>query len=384
MEEKMVKKQQELLDEFMGYVKEIYDNPELGNQEYKTSKLLASVLVKYGFETKCPNLLETDFLGIYESKKKGPKIAYLCEYDALPDVGHGCGHNLIGVTSILAAIMLKEEIDEIGGSIYVFGCPAEENFGGKVELAKLDAFKVCDAAMMLHPSSKYQVGSRTSALIPVRFTFHGKTGHGCNPYEAKSALDGAVMTYQGISLLRQFFKPGTYLHGVITNGGKAANVIPDLAVLDYYFRAPSMKYATYVKDRAIKVATDIADMYDLTLETEIYESIYEDKKINYTLAKELKKIFSEMGIDAADVNEVPAGSSDVGAVSYQIPTIEGNMQICDSSVGGHTREFADATISSKGKEALKNGSLALAKLGYNLITNKELLQEVKDEFKKDI
>ena len=141
--DKMIKKQDELLEEFKGYVKEIYLNPELGNAEYKTSKLLSNVLVKYGFNTKCPNLLKTDFLGIYESKKEGPKLAYLCEYDALPEVGHGCGHNLIGVTSILAAIMLKEVIDEIGGSIYVFGCPAEENFGGKVELAKLNAFKCC-------------------------------------------------------------------------------------------------------------------------------------------------------------------------------------------------------------------------------------------------
>ena len=144
----MEKKQNELLEEFNSYVKEIYDNPEIGNVEYKTSRLLANVLIKYGFETKCPNLLETDFLGIYESKKQGPKLAYLCEYDALPEIGHGCGHNLIGVTSILAAIMLKEVIDNIGGSIYVFGCPAEENFGGKVQLAKLKAFDGCDVAMM--------------------------------------------------------------------------------------------------------------------------------------------------------------------------------------------------------------------------------------------
>ena len=341
----MEKKQNELLEEFNSYVKEIYDNPEIGNVEYKTSRLLANVLIKYGFETKCPNLLETDFLGIYESKKQGPKLAYLCEYDALPEIGHGCGHNLIGVTSILAAIMLKEVIDNIGGSIYVFGCPAEENFGGKVQLAKLKAFDGC--------------------------------GH---PEEGNSALDGVITTYQGISMLRQFIKPGCFIHGVITNGGKAANVIPEVATIDYYFRAPDIKYANYIKERAINIANGAALMHKLTVEHEIYECIYEDKKINYTLAKELKSIFKDMGIDASDVDEVPAGSSDVGAVSYQIPTIEGNMKICDSNVCGHSKEFALATISEEGKLALKNGSKALAILGYNLITKPELLIKVKEEF----
>lgn len=383
MESKMMVKQNELLEEFMGYVKDLYDHPELGNEEFYAVKLLAGVLSKYGFETKAPNLLKTDFLGFYDSHKPGPTIAYLCEYDALPDIGHGCGHNMIGVTSILAAIMLKEEIDNIGGKIKVFGTPAEENFGGKVELAKLNAFKDSDVAMMLHPSSKYAVGSKTSALIPVRFTFHGHTGHGCNPYEAASALDGAITTYQGISMLRQFLKPGSFIHGVISNGGKAANVIPDLAVLDYYFRAPSIKYASYIKERAENIANSAAQMHHLTVESSIYEAIYEDKKINYTLAKELKSIFSQMGIEAEDVNEIPGGSSDVGAVSYQIPTIEGNMKICEKNVCGHTREFAAATISSAGLEALKNGSLALAQLGYNLITKPELLVEVKNEFKEN-
>lgn len=381
---KMELKQKELLEEFNGYVKKIYDNPELGNEEYKTSKLLASILVKYGFETKSPNLLKTDFLGVYDSKKPGPNICYLCEYDALPEIGHGCGHNMIGVTSILAAIMLKEELDGIGGKISVFGCPAEENFGGKVELAKLGAFKDCDVAMMLHPGSKYAVGSRTSALIPVRFTFRGKTSHACNPYNAASALDGAVSTYQGISMLRQFVKPGCFIHGVMTEGGKAANVIPDLAILDYYFRAPTIKYANYIKYKATNIAKSAASMHNLTLEDSIYEAIYEDKKINYTLAKELKKIFKELGIEADDVNEVPGGSSDVGAVSYQIPTIEGNMKICDDNICAHTREFAAKTISEEGKTALKNGSMALAMLGYNLITNKELMESVKYEFEKNI
>lgn len=380
--DKLLKKENELLNEFNEYVKDIYNHPEIGNQEFRTSKLLANILIKYGFKTKVPNLLKTDFLGVYNAKKSGPKIAYLCEYDALPEIGHGCGHNLIGVISILAAIMLKEVIEDIGGSIYVFGCPAEENYGGKVELSKLGAFDDVDVALMLHPSSKYSVGGKTLAIIPIRYTFHGKSAHGCRPEDGKNALDGAINTYVGINMLRQYLKPGCYIHGVISNGGKAANVIPDLASIDYYFRAPSIKYADYIRCRATKIAKGAAQMSDLKVEETIYESIYEDKKINYTLAKELKKIYYEMGIIAEDVNETPSGSSDIGAVSYKVPTIEGTIKICDDNICAHSKEFASATISKQGQEALKLGALALAKLGYNLICDKELLSEVKNEFKE--
>ncbi len=372
----------ECKEEFEKYVEELYLHPELGNEEYKSSKLLATALEKYGFKTKCPNLLETDFLGIYESKIKGPKIAFLCEYDALPEIGHGCGHNLIGNISILAAIGLKEIIDQIGGSIYVFGTPAEENFGGKVELAKKGAFNEIDCAMMLHPSDKNGVGAKTLALIPVRYEFFGKTAHGAKPYDGASALDAAVITYQGINMLRQFLKGNFKVHGVITNGGKAANVIPDYTVLDYYFRADTIDYAKEIQSKALNIASSAATMTNTTVKESIYECIYEDTKINYTLANELKSIYEEIGLEQIEnVSETPGGSSDVGAVSYICPTIQGYIKIAPSGTRGHSTEFAKCTISDAGKKALVDGAYSLAILAYNIITNKNLLNEVKKEFK---
>lgn len=373
---------EQIKDEFYGYVNDLYHHPELGNEEVRSSKLLADVLVKYGFKTKHPYLLETDFLGVYESNKPGPKIGYLCEYDALPDIGHGCGHNMIGVMSILAAIGLKSMIDEIGGSIHVFGTPAEENFGGKVELAKRHAFDDMDCCLMLHPSDKNGVGGKTLALIPVRYEFFGTSAHGARPYNGASALDAAVVTYQGINMLRQFL-PGTYrIHGVISEGGKAANVIPDYAVLDYYFRADTISYAREIQAKCLNIAKSAASMNNTSVKESIYECIYDDTKINYTLASELKKIYEELGLeDVNDVNEEPGGSSDVGAVSYVCPTLQGYIKIAPKGTPGHSTTFASCTISSEGNKALLNGAISLANLGYNIITNKDLLAKIKQEFK---
>ncbi len=383
MKELIKKKIEELSSEFNKYVLDIYNNPELGNEEVYASKLLSDVLVKYGFKTKHPYVLETDFLGEYTSKKKGPKIGYLCEYDALPDVGHGCGHNLIGVTSILAAVALKEVIDEVGGSIHVFGTPAEENFGGKVEMAKKNVFDDMDVCMMFHPSSKDGVGGRTLAIVPIRFEFYGESAHGCRPYEGKNALDACVLTYSSISMMRQYVKPGCFLHGVITNGGSAANVVPPYACLDYYFRAPTIAYANELVQKAKNIATSCAAASGCTVKHSIYESVYEDTKINYSLAKALKEIMIEQGLDPKDVNEVPCGSSDVGAVSYVCPTIEGNIKICDDNINGHSIEFANCTVSSVGQKALKDGAICLAYLGLECITNNEKLNKIKGEFKNE-
>lgn len=383
MKDIMMVEIEKLQDEFFSYVNDLYLHPELGNEEIRSSKLLADILVKYGFDTACPYLLKTDFKGVYKSKKNGPKIGYLCEYDALPEVGHGCGHNMIGVISILAAVALKKIIDEIGGEIHVFGTPAEENFGGKVDLAKLHAFDDMDCCMMLHPSDKNGTGGKTLALIPVRYEFFGKSAHGAKPYDGASALDAAIQTYQGLSMLRQFLKGNYRIHGVISNGGKAANVIPEHTVLDYYFRADTIDYARYIQSRALEVAKGAAMMTGTKVKESIYECIYEDTKINYTLANELEGIYHSLGLeDVGKVNEEPSGSSDVGAVSYVCPTIQGYIKIAPTGTRGHSLEFASCTISKEGKLAMVNGAKALAILAYNLITNKELLENVKKEFNK--
>ena len=180
---------QEHLDAYMDIVKTLYDNPETGFEEYETQKVLVKYLEDAGFDVKSSVVIDTDFVAEYKSGKEGPTIAYMCEYDALPEVGHGCGHNLIAGIGIAAGEALKSVVDEIGGTVRVVGTPGEENFGGKVKMSEAGVFDDVDAALMVHPSTENGVGSRSLAILPIKYEFFGKNAHGCRPQEGHSALD---------------------------------------------------------------------------------------------------------------------------------------------------------------------------------------------------
>lgn len=381
--EKITQSIESHLADYMAMVKSMYENPEIGFKEYKTQKLLADYLVKAGFETKLSVACETDFVAEYKSAKSGPVIAFMCEYDALPEVGHGCAHNLIAGIGIAAGEALKSIADEIGGTIRVVGTPAEENFGGKVHMAKAGVFDDVDAALMVHPSTKNGVGGKSNALNPVKFEFFGKNAHGCQPQDGASALDAAVMTFMQINLMRQFVEPNTFIHGIIRDGGQAANVIPAYASMEYYFRAPTMKYALEVTNKAIACAEGACKATGTTFKTSIYECPYEDTLINYALADILTEKYQLLGVeDIEPVNEVGAGSTDVGSVSYVCPTIQGSIKIAESCVTGHSKEMAAATISEMGKNGLVKAAQGIAFVACDLICEPEKLQIVKDEFAK--
>lgn len=381
--EKITQSIESHLDDYMAMVKSMYENPEIGFKEYKTQKLLADYLIKAGFETKLSVACETDFVAEYKSAKNGPVIAFMCEYDALPEVGHGCAHNLIAGIGIAAGEALKSIADEIGGTIRVVGTPAEENFGGKVHMAKAGVFDDVDAALMVHPGTKNGVGGKSNALNPVKFEFFGKNAHGCQPQDGASALDAAVMTFMQINLMRQFVEPNTFIHGIIRDGGQAANVIPAYASMEYYFRAPTMKYALEVTNKAIACAEGACKATGTTFKTSIYECPYEDTLINYGLADMLTEKYQLLGVeDIEPVNEVGAGSTDVGSVSYVCPTIQGSIKIAETCVTGHSKEMAAATISEMGKNGLVKAAQGIAFVACDLICEPEKLQLVKDEFAK--
>jgi len=292
---------------------------------------------------------------------------------------------LIAGIGVASGIALKSVIDEIGGQVWVVGTPAEENFGGKVSMAEAGVFDDVDVAMMIHPSTRYGLGGRTNALNPLKFEFFGKNAHGCRPQEGKSALDAAVLTYININLMRQFVLPNTYIHGIIRNGGEAANVIPAYASLEYYFRGSTMAYVQELSEKGKKCAEAAALATGCDFKVSVYECPYDDVVINYTLCNKLKEKFEELEITEIDpVSEEPHGSSDIGAVSYRCPALHGYVKIADCEVAGHSKEMADATVSSEGEKGLIDSAVALAELGYDLITNPNLLEEVKNEFKETV
>ena len=349
----------------------IYSNPELGNEEFKSSSKLIAFLEEHNFTVEKGLLgIETSFKAIYDSKKPGATIGYLCEYDALPEIGHGCGHNMIGVMSSAAGIALSKVIDEIGGKIIVYGTPAEETNGAKVVFAEEGIFDELDVAMLVHPSDVNMKSGTTQALYPLEFRYKGKTAHAAScPQNGVNALNSVIQLFNGIDALRQHVTTDVRMHGIIVKGGVAANIVPDEAVAQFYFRAAKKETVMELVEKVKNIAQGAALMTGATLEMERFELPYDDLRTHENLSEAFNENLRILGIEDIQENE-DFGSSDIGNVSHIVPTIHPNIGISNCRVIGHSREMADATISELGHERLLIGTLALAYTGYDVLTNK--------------
>ena len=373
----LLEKGQELHEKLCEISDYIYKNPELGNQEYKAAEVLTSFLKEHNFEIEKGLLgIETAFRAIYDSKKEGPTIGYLCEYDALPKIGHGCGHNMIGVMSSGAAVALSKVLDEIGGKIIVYGTPAEETNGGKVILAEAGVFDELDAAMIVHPDGETRASGSSSALYPIRFIYKGKTAHAAScPEKGINALNSVIKLFNGIDALRQHVTPDVKMHGIITKGGVAANIVPDEAVADFYFRASTKERVTEVIEKVKKIAEGAALMTGATLEMERYELPYDDLKTNEKLSEMFNENLRALGITDINPGKATGGSSDIGNVSHVAPTIHPYIGITDCPMIGHSVEMAKATTTKKAHDRLLIAALAMAYTGYDVIVRNESLRK---------
>ncbi len=367
----LLKKGQEIQSKLCEISDFIYHNPELGNEEYKAVEKLTSFLEEHNFEIEKEFLgIETAFRATCDSKKEGPTIGYLCEYDALPEIGHGCGHNMIGTMSAGAGIILSKVLDKVGGKIIVYGTPAEETNGAKVIFAEQGVFDELEAAMMVHPSDKTMESGTSMALYPLQFTYKGKTAHAAScPQEGINALNSVIQLFNGIDALRQHVTTDVRMHGIITNGGVAANIVPNEAVAQFYFRAANKETLDDLLVKVKKIAEGAALMTGSTLEMTRYELPNDNLKTNKNLSKNFNKNLRESGI--TDINEPKdAGSSDIGNVSHKTATIHPYIGIANCSVTCHSVKMADSTITSFAHERLLIGTLALAYTGYDVLTNK--------------
>ena len=372
--------------EIFGDLKElneyIYKNPELGRKEFKACEAHKNLLKKYGFEVEENYIgIPTAYLAKYSSGKKGIKIGYLAEYDALPEIGHGCGHNILGTTSIGAGILLKEYIDEFGGEVLIFGTPAEETFGAKVDMAEAGCFDDIDVAMISHPTGKNHEKSGTSqAMEALQFTFRGKTAHAAgDPYNGINALDGVIQFFNSINALRQQTKTSARIHGIISNGGEAANIIPDLAVANFYIREATTKEMLKLSERVKNCAKGAALATGTSLEIENYEYTFKHLVTNEKLSSIYTKNLELQGIKDIPMSD-PTGSSDCGDVSHHCPTIHTYFPISKCELTGHSLEFAKATITEEAYKGMKEAIFALVMTGKDILENENLLKEIKDEF----
>lgn len=354
----------------------IYRNPELGNEEYKAVEALTTFLKEHGFEIECPySGMNTAFKATFDSGKEGMTVGYLCEYDALPKIGHGCGHNMIGVMSAGAGVVLSKVLSEIGGKIIVYGTPAEETNGGKVILTEAGAFDELDAAMIVHPDGETRASGSSSALYPIRFIYKGKTAHAAScPEKGINALNSVIQLFNGIDALRQHVTPDVRMHGIITKGGVAANIVPDEAIADFYFRASTKERVTEVVEKVKRIAEGAALMTGATLEMERYELPYDDLKTNETLSEIFNSNLRELGITDIKEAKVTGGSSDIGNVSHVAPTIHPYIGVRDCPMVGHSVEMANSTITSKAHDRLLIAALAMAYTGHDIIVRNESLR----------
>ena len=361
----------------------IYANPELGNKEYESSKLHAALLEKYGFAVQKPYLgVPTGYRAEYRSAKPGPHICYMAEYDALPGVGHGCGHNMLGATSVAAGILLSRLVDETGGWAVVLGTPAEETNGAKVEYAKKGVFRDLDAAIVCHPTSLAYYKSGTSlAMETIEFEFTGKAAHAASePEMGINALDAVIQTFNNINALRQQTKTDARIHGIITEGGEACNVIPEHCVCRFYVRAARKAYLKHLYEQVLNCGKAAALATGCKLQTRPFELGYDDLATNEVLNGLFIDCLAEFGVKEVEDPGEASGSVDAGNVSYVCPTIHPYFPITKKNVAGHTREFAACTQTDYAKDRMMEAACAMALTGYRVITQPQTLAEIRREF----
>ncbi|MFC4559957.1 M20 family metallopeptidase [Virgibacillus kekensis] len=362
----------------------LYANPELGDQEFNSMELLTKFLKDHGFqiETGIVNR-PTAFKATFDSGKPGPVIAYLAEYDALPGVGHGCGHNIIGTTSAGAGVTLSKLVQETGGSVVVLGTPAEETNGAKVPMSDEGTFEGIDAAMILHPSDQSYESGESLAMDAIQFAYTGKSSHAAaSPEKGINALDAVIQLFNGINALREHLSQDIRVHGIISEGGQAANVVPDYAVARFYVRAGERSTLNEVAGKVKKIAEGAALMTGAQLEISNYELSYDNMITNSSLSKAFTENLKS--VDPLPVYSAKQGygSIDMGNVSQVVPAIHPYIGLGEEGLIAHTKEFADRTVTESGHKAISNGALALAQTGYDLLIDDDLLNKVKLEFRK--
>ncbi|MGB7859258.1 MAG: M20 family metallopeptidase [Acidimicrobiia bacterium] len=340
----------------------MYENPELAFQEHKSSQRLASFLEGNGFDVDYPAYgLETAFEA--RAGTSGPKVVICCEYDALPGVGHACGHNIIATSSIGAGVALAGLATDLGIRVTVLGTPAEEGGGGKIDLLKAGAFDDAAASMLIHPSPRNLADPRLLAAQGIVVEYHGRTAHAAaTPHMGLNALDAFVQAYNNVATLRQQFEPGDRVHGVIEVGGGAANVIPDYSRSSWIVRAETAERFEELKGRVIRCFEAAAASSGCRLEYKTEWDPYVDLVSNPVLADLFVENSNALGRvmpTFAETGEMTYASSDMGNVSHVVPSIHPSLSIETTAVN-HQPEFAAATITASGERAIRDGALAMA------------------------
>jgi len=385
LKEQISRSVDQLSDELEGLSKRIHDNPELCFAEVKACNWLTDFLAKCGYEVERGLAgADTAFRAIIDNGD-GPTIAILCEYDALPGIGHACGHNVIASSGAGAGAALAAVRDQLPkGRIHVIGTPAEEGGGGKVKLIEGGIFKDVDCAMMIHGFDRTMLHQDLLGIVRLNLEFTGKASHAsADPWEGINALDACVQTYNAVSMLRQQMKPACRIHGIITNGGAAPNIIPEYASALFYIRAPQIDEMWRLHDRVIACAEGAALATGASVKAYQTDYVYEPMKSNRVLLDLFASNMKQNGLIEEASNKDRIGSSDIGNVSQIVPTIHPYVMIAPPGTPIHTREFADAAVKPLARDGMLAAAKTMAMVALDLLSDPNRVTEAKTEFRKN-
>jgi amidohydrolase len=369
----------------------IHQHPEPAMREFLSSAACADFLERHEFAVHRGTAdLPTAFRA-EAGTPGGPKIGFLAEYDALPGLGHGCGHNLIALANIAAAVGLRAALAELDvpGQVVLFGTPAEEAISGKAFMAEAGVFDDIDAALGAHPGTPEAVcptvegSGQALACQAVRIEFRGKAAHAAaDPYNGINALNAVIEVFNGINALRQHVRGDARFHGVITDGGHVPNVVPDFAAADFFVRAQTMAYMEELVGKVRRIAEGAALITGAELTFDTSEKPSWDMITNHTLATALKRNIDAVGLALPDAKPQEGnGSTDWGNVSYVVPSVETSYPIIDHMCTWHSPDVVAASDSELGYANTLLVGRALAMTGVDLVLDDALLTSIRSEFK---
>ena len=374
---------------------DVHSHPELNYQEYYSSDALARFLEERGFRVeRGVGGVETAFRAtIPGGGGEGPAIAVLAEYDALPDIGHGCGHNLIAMAAMGAALGLQANAPALPGRVVVIGTPAEEGGGGKIRLLEAGVFDGVDATLSSHPFSNRTIipasapvgESWSLAMVGYRYMYHGRAAHAAAAPEAGiNALNAVIHLFTGIDALRQHLRDDVRIHGVITDGGTAPNVVPEFAAANFMLRSRDGRYLSdEVVGKVRQVAEGAASMTGARLEVEEFYPFYENVQPNVALAQAVGANARTLGmrLDEPIPGRPGSGAStDFGNVSQVMPAFEMRYAVSEGPVASHTRDMCETAVTGL---ALNNALLVAKTLSLtasDLLCDAALVEAAKAEF----
>ncbi|NLF39276.1 M20 family metallopeptidase [bacterium] len=363
---------------------EIHANPELGFQEKAACAAQTAVLRRAGFT------IETPFAGVRTAYKavrgKGaPVFCFTAEYDALPEIGHACGHNLIAACSVGAGIALAAALERarVRGTVVVMGTPAEESQGGKVVMIRKGALRGVDAAMMAHPQSRTMADPGCAAITRYQVTYFGRAAHAAaSPHKGKNALDAIMLLFHAVNAWRQHLPESSRIHGIVTDGGAAANIVPERAQCVYFLRSPDDRILADMVKRFRNIARGAALMTDtrvsISSSTIPYKATWPNQALNAAYVDEARAV----GLDPEANPKPNRASTDFGDVSHAVPGSHVYFGITEADIPGHSVAFREAAATPFAQKQMLRTAEALARVGWRFFTDAAFRKDVAKRFRE--